>query len=195
MKSYEDYIFRYNGQQYYIILTIVFFLVLFMKEEFFSGYESIILPHVKKEKKYFGALFLTVYIYNLIPFMVISLAVFVVNGLKSAYYPVGLFCVNLMLVGMEMAAALLLGIGFFVLMKKSLLVFLSYFLVIEILTSTGNVFCSLPLTFAIVQNQGYYFTFAAPLFIGRFLILVFAYLIYKICVSAFVRRSFKCSIF
>lgn len=46
MKSYEDYIFRYNGQQYYIILTIVFFLVLFMKEEFFSGYESIILPHV-----------------------------------------------------------------------------------------------------------------------------------------------------
>ena len=94
--------------------------------------------------------------------------------------PIVLWCVNLIIVAVEIISAIVLLMGLILLFRKNLIACLAYYLIIIVLGGVNSIYCALPLNAGLLITEQYYRYFGIPLWIGRIGVLLFTCMIFII---------------
>lgn len=178
LSDVEGYIYRYNLQQILIIFSVIFVVSFIINEDFFDYLDKFMRIYICNMYKYFFSAFLVFWLSTVIPFIIGGTLALLFNYVQTSWAPMSLFVVNICIVSMELAAAILIAMALNLLIKKNVLVYLGYFMITLLLMISNNVYIALPLTSSLLETQGYYRTFSAPLWIGRIILVIVSMLLF-----------------
>ncbi len=182
LTSFNDYIYRYNFQQLIIVIFNIIFVMRFINEKYVNMYRNFLNIYIQDSYQYFWCFLMTLSLANIIPFIIGQLAAYVVyNG------PIQILVVNIIIVSIEIVVSVLLSMSFVLLIKKDILVYASYYILVVISLVLNNIYIAFPLTINLLETEEYYITFASGLWIGRILLLIFSLIFFIFVLKRFVK--------
>ena len=124
---------------------------------------------------------------NIGAFLIGQVILLGINIVKAPQVYIQLWGVNLIIVTMEILISLLLIMGLRLLLKKDILVFCVFFIIVIFSIASNNILLGIPLTMNMVgiSSQGYYVTFGKELWIGRIILFLVAFFIFKLGIKYF----------
>ncbi len=186
--SIEYFNYKLILQQVYLIFSIIFTVLLLINSSFLKNFSDYMRLYIKDIKAYFFNTFIVLSLINIIPFIIGSSLSFFINQLYGGVAPPKAFLVNLIIVSLEIISAILIGMSIVLLVKKTILVYLIYIIVIVGLTFADNIYIS-PVIFSSLLAKGdYYTTFSFPLWLGRFIVLSLGIVTYKVSLNIFMKK-------
>ncbi|WP_066495550.1 hypothetical protein [Abyssisolibacter fermentans] len=187
MSGIEQYIYRYNFQQIFIVISSAIFVNILFNERSIDSIKNYLVIYIKDIKTEIYRIVLLISITNISAFIIGQLLVLVINYIYFGEVNVCLFFVNLAIVSLEIIICIIFVIGLRLLFKKDILVFGIFYLIILILLIINNVFVTIPLTIKILGlgGQGYYITYDPELWLGRIILLSISFIILKLSLQRF----------
>lgn len=182
-------IYRHIFQQLFIVFGNILFTMCVLNEQFFDVYENMLKLYLKNEKQFFFYLMLVLYGATVVPFLLGQSLYFCLSFYTGNFISVKLWLINMLLVMFEILITINLSAALNLFIKKNMLVYISYYLIIFTMMITGNVYTALPMTMKILETQQYYYTFGVPLWIGRFMLLVISTVVLYLGVRFFLGRG------
>ncbi|WP_251862330.1 hypothetical protein [Clostridium sp. Marseille-Q2269] len=190
MPEMDDYIFRYNYQQVCIVFSSIIVTMMLINEDFIKLFEDFIRLYIKDSKIYFYSALMLLSFAHIVPFILGQLLVLVINYLYFGTVPIKLFLVNIIIVSIEIVVSNLLAMSLNLIIKNKVLVYLSYFIIITTLLVINNVYVSIPLNISILESEGFYITFAYPLWIGRIILIIISGILFHYAVKKIVSERY-----
>lgn len=198
IKNYELNVYRCIYQQAYIVFTCVFIIHLIFNERELTAirdYKIIYTKSVQQEIRSNACAAIIVLASGFIFGQIIAM---IINALLGGKVYIGLVLANMAIVSAQIVVAVLLIMGLRMIFIKDIAVYGIYYVFIFVSVLSENVYVSMPITIKIAGEEvggyynsfgnGYYVSFGKELWIGRLLLLLIAFLIYKIGVNRFCNR-------
>lgn len=182
LTTYNDYIYRYNFQQFFIVIINIVFVMRFINEKYVNMYDNFLNIYIQNPYKYFCCFLMTLSLANIIPFIIGQLTAYVVY---SGH--IQILVVNLFIVSIEIVVSVLLSMSFVLLIKKDILVYASYYILVFISMVLNNIYIAFPLTINLLEDQEYYITFGIDLWIGRIVLFVCSLIFFVFALKRFVK--------
>ncbi len=171
VRDLDAQIYRHIFQQFMLVFGNIVLTMCVLNEQFFIVYENMLRMYLKNEKRFYFALMLVLYGAAVIPFLLGQGLFLGLSLWMGSFISIKLWLVNLVIVTCEIFITINLSAALNLFLKKNMLVYVTYYLVLFTLMVTDNVYVALPLNMSILDTQGYYFSFGAPLWIGRLILL------------------------
>lgn len=163
--------YRHIFQQFILVFGNILLTMCVLNEQFFIVYENMLKLYLKNEKRFYCSLMLVLYGAAVVPFLLGQGLFLGLSLWMGSFISIKLWLVNIVVVLCEILITLNLSAALNLFLKKNMLVYIAYYLVLFTMMVTDNVYVGLPLTMSILDSQGYYYTFSAPLWIGRLILL------------------------
>ena len=163
----EAQVYRHLFQQIILVFGNILLTMCVVNEQFFCVYDNLLSLYLKNEKRFFITLMLVLYGATVVPFILGQVLFLGLSLWMGSFISIKLWLVNLGIVLCEIVISLNLAVALNFLLKKDILVYVAYYLFIFTCMVTDNVYVALPLNMRVLDTQGYYYSFGAPLWIGR----------------------------
>lgn len=167
----DGQIYRHIFQQLVIVFANIILTMCVINEQFFIVYENMLKLYLKNEKQFYLYLMLMLYGATIIPFLIGQGLYLGLSMWMGNFISMKLWLVNIAVVMCEILITLNLSAALNLFLKKDILVYITYYLMVFTMMVTGNVYVTLPLTMSVLGTEGYYYSFDAPLWIGRCILL------------------------
>lgn len=194
IREKEEYIYRFTHQQFFIVISCVIMVNIIFNEKYLRSINNYLLIYIGDVKKDIFASFFVITISNIVAFICGQSLLLLLNYIKYNQVIVSLFFVNIIVVSCEIATAVFLVMALRLILKKNILVYGMFSIIVFFSILINNVFVSIPLTIRILgaDENGYYLTYGLNLWIGRMILLLLAYLLFGFGQSKFlVNNSVK----
>lgn len=171
LNTMEDQIYRHNFQQWVMVFAHVIITLMVLNEQFFEVYENLLKLYLKNEKRFFYAVLAMLGAACLIPFVLGQVVLLGYSHLMGDFIDYKLWLVNLCIVSCETVITICLSAGLILYLRKNTLVYTAYYLIVFSLLVINNIYVSIPLSMSLLESEGYYLSFAQPLWTGRALLI------------------------
>lgn len=187
INSYEQAIYRYNMQQFFIVLTIIFLVQPVFSEKTLRIMRNYMMIYNKNLKTEIYGVLLLNSIVNIVGFLSGQIILLLINIFASTEIYSDLWGVNMFVVVMEIQISLFLIMGLRLIFRKDMLVYSIFFMIIILSIASNNILFGIPLTMNMVgiSSQEYYVTFGKELWIGRIILLAISIVLFKIGIKYF----------
>ncbi len=181
----EQYIYRYNNQQFYIVLTSIFIVNILFNEKSLNSIKNYFVIYIKDVKTDIFGTFWIICISNIVAFSIGQSTLLLINFLYFQVVYLSLFFVNLAVVSMEIIICTLLVMSLRLLFKKDIFIIGIFIIIIFTSIAVNNVYISIPLTIKILEGEAYYLTYGMDLWLGRIFLLCSSFVIFIIGLKKF----------
>lgn len=187
MRGIEQHIYRFTHQQFYIVISCVLMVNIIFNEKYLDSIKNYLLIYIKDLKMDVYASFWVISLSNIFAFLLGQILLLLVNYYVHEEIILSLFLVNALIVSIEIMTAVLLVMALRLLLKKNILVYGIFTLIVFFSIAINNVFVSLPLTIRILgaDENGYYLTYGINLWIGRIFLLSMSYSLFRFGLKKF----------
>lgn len=188
LETTKEYFSKFTFNGMIIIFSLGFLVFTIINEEFFEFFDEIIRINLKNIRMYFHSIYIVLILSTVIPYIIGQVLLGLRIHLKNGNLELRIIFMNSLVVILEIAAALFLVIGIYLLIKKDLISQILYICIIMGLLMCNSVYFALPISINIMETQGYYMTFGLPLWIGRGIILALCIGVYWVALRRFEKQ-------
>jgi hypothetical protein len=182
MPDVESYIYRFVFQQFFIVITSIFFVNLVFNEKTLDSIKNYMIIYVKDIKKEIYGTALLCIIVNVAALIVGQIILLIINYICYGKVLLTLSVVNFTVVVLQIVISILFVMSLRMYFKKDLLVYGLFYISILTLITINNVFITLPLTIKIlgIGGEEYYITYGWQLWAGRVILLAIIFAAFRL---------------
>ena len=190
--SYGMGVYRCVYQQVIIVFTCIFIVHMIFNENELIAIKDYKIIYTKSAQHEIRSSACTTMIVLVSGFICGQFLAMIINSLLGGRVYIGLLLVNMAVVSTQIAFAVFFIMGLRMIFIKDIAVYGIYYVFLLASLLSESVYISMPITIKIAGDEamGYYYSFGKELWIGRLLLLIVAFLTYRIGEKRFCNMIF-----